>query len=132
MSNWDTENLKEYFEKVLDEHELRYSQRFESSTVAVNAALAAAKEAVIKAENATEKRFASVNEFRNTLSDQQRTLMPRTEVELLNKGLNDRIVILENISTQDAGKDKGQQVLWGYVVGIIGITIAILTFIFKH
>ena len=37
---------------------------------AVNAALQSAERAVLKAETAAERRFASVNEFRQTLSDQ--------------------------------------------------------------
>ena len=58
---------------------------------AVSAALAAADRAVIKAEIAAEKRFDSVNEFRSLVSDQQRTLMPRVETELLIRTLNERI-----------------------------------------
>lgn len=64
---------------IVDERDHRYSQRFDSQEKAVASALAAAKEAVSKAENATEKRFDSVNEFRNTLKDQQGTYVTRSE-----------------------------------------------------
>lgn len=39
--------------------------------------------AVTKADSANEKRLDSVNEFRNTLKDQQGTFMTRTEVYAL-------------------------------------------------
>jgi hypothetical protein len=55
--------------------------RFEAQGKAVDAALAAAKEAVIKAETSTEKRFENSNEWRNTVESLQRTYMPRTESE---------------------------------------------------
>jgi hypothetical protein len=56
-------------------------KRFDLSKEAVADALEAAKEAVTKAEDATERRFASVNEFRSTLSDQAAQLMPRAEAQ---------------------------------------------------
>src|SRR5678815_6113575 len=69
-------------EATLAERDIRYQQRFEAQeqafriTVetaekAVMAALAAQERAVNKAEAASEKRFEGVNEFRNTLADQQ-------------------------------------------------------------
>src|SRR5687768_2375402 len=80
-------------EAELAANDRRYEQRFADQQTAVNTALSAAKEAVnaamlaanaavTKAETAYDKRFEAVNEFRGTLSDQQRTLMPRAEAEL--------------------------------------------------
>jgi hypothetical protein len=48
---------------------------------AQDAALASASAAVVKAEQASERRFESVNEFRAQLGDVIRTFMPRAEVE---------------------------------------------------
>jgi hypothetical protein len=45
----------------------------------VKLALDSSKEAIIKAETATEKRFESVNEFRAQLSDQTHSFLPRAE-----------------------------------------------------
>lgn len=113
-------SLKEYFEK-----------RFEASDKAVAAALSAAKEAVAKAENASEKRFDSVNEFRATLSDQQRNLMPRAEVEIQIKALTGRSDSNENriIALENKGSGIYQGI--GYVVGVIGIVSAIVAVIFR-
>lgn len=66
-------SLKEYFDSVIQEKEKRYEQRF-----------IAQQEAVLKAEAATEKRFESVNEFRDTLKDQQITFATKVEIATAN------------------------------------------------
>ena len=65
-------------------------RRFQDSERAVQAALAAAKKAVLKAETASERRFASVNEFRQTLTDQATTFMGRNEYLTAHQGLVDK------------------------------------------
>jgi hypothetical protein len=65
---WTVETLKEHYDRVFAQQEK-----------AVEAALAAAEKAVSKAEDAAEKRFESVNEFRQTLSDQTATFLTRKE-----------------------------------------------------
>lgn len=65
---------------IIDEHDRQYGQRFDAQEKAVAAALAAAKEAVVKQDAASEKRFDSVNEFRNTLKDQTGTFVTRAEL----------------------------------------------------
>jgi len=101
-------------------------QKFELSEKAVQAALAAQKEAIIKAENATERRFESVNEFRNTLADQQRNLMPRSESEIVVKGLNDRIQILEDSVLKSSSATGGARNLWVIIVGVIGLVATVV------
>ena len=71
--------LREHLLAVMAEKDKRYDQRFEDSKEAISAALAASKEAVVKAELATEKRFDSVNEFRGALSDAQTRYITKTE-----------------------------------------------------
>jgi hypothetical protein len=58
---------------------------------AVQAALTAAKEAVITAQAAAEKRFDGVNEFRQTLSDQTATFLPRAEYAAAQGAISDRV-----------------------------------------
>jgi deoxyribodipyrimidine photolyase len=53
---------------------------FKAAEQAVAVALANAEKAVAKAETASDKRFESVNEFRQTLSDQTASFPSRTEV----------------------------------------------------
>lgn len=55
----------------------------------VQLALAASKEAVSKAETATERRFEGVNEFRATLADQAQTFASKAEMRLLTSSLDE-------------------------------------------
>jgi len=107
------------FREIMDERDKRYEQRFTAQEKAVEDALSAAKEAVLKAENATEKRFEGVNEFRNTLADQQRTLMPRAEAEL-------RIKALEDAFKVRVGESSGFKSGWALAIGIILFAVAVL------
>jgi hypothetical protein len=49
------------------------------------------KEAVLKAENATEKRFESVNEFRSTLTDQANRLATKDEFKQFQNSVNGKM-----------------------------------------
>lgn len=89
---------------------------------AVSAALAAADRAVAKAEMAADKRFEQVNEFRATLADQQRTLMPRAEVEVLMRAITEKIdlslatvnsIIAERRGVTTASHEAGPYLLAG-------------------
>jgi hypothetical protein len=72
-------SLRDHLESMMEERDKRYDQRFEDSKEAISAALAASKEAVVKAELATEKRFDAVNEFRGALSDAQSRYITKSE-----------------------------------------------------
>lgn len=77
---------------------------FAAQKSAVDSALASADRAVTKAEAASEKRFESVNEFRQTLSDQTSSFITRVEMDakhvafdVKNQALSDK---LDNIITR--------------------------------
>ena len=74
----------------------KYQVQFTDSKEAVTAALTATKEAINKADQANEKRFDAVNEFRSTLSDQQAKLLTRTEYDSAHKSLIEKIDGVEN------------------------------------
>ena len=140
----DNITLKEYFEVIVGINDKRYEQRFNDTKIVVDAALIAAdkavaaalagqKEAVTKAEVAAEKRFESVNEFRNTLSDQQRTLLPRLEAEVkfinIEKNFDSMLKEISGLRVSIAnhsGVGMGMRELWGYVVGAIGLLVLLL------
>lgn len=110
---------------------------FAAQKEGISAALAAADRAVNKAELSTEKRFESVNEFRATLDNQQRTLIPRSEVSVIQDGLNEKIAQLTKQideiraanSTSVAerrGVKDGSRDSWGFVVGIVGFVMGLV------
>lgn len=110
VSGWTVDTLKEYIE-----------QRFKDQDKAVQAALLAAKEAVLKAETASEKRFESVNEFRGQLSDQTSTLMPRAESDTRYAAISEKVSDLTDRMNLMSGKSTGINAGWGYLAGVIGI-----------
>lgn len=127
--------------------DLRYQQRFDAQSDALSAAFAsqqtamstalvtaekavlvaqaAADRAVSKAELASDKRFESVNEFRQTLSDQQRTFMPRSEAAALIAGLSDKLLALKDTTDRLLAERLGIKGGWGYAVGLVGFLLAL-------
>lgn len=155
-SAWSIETAIDYLLAVMNEkdthllslivaNDKRYEERFVASQKAlelglsgqkaeISAALTASERAVQKAEVATEKRFDGVNEFRAALDQQQRTLIPRSEVSVLVDGLNDKITNLsksiEEIKASHRElivERKGIQGGWGYAVGAIGLFLLLGT-----
>lgn len=118
VSGWTVDTLKEYTE-----------QRFTDQDKAVQAALLAAKEAVIKAETATEKRFEATNEFRGQLADQTATLLPRAEYTSNHKALEDKIDALTDRMNRTDGITSGGQLTIGKIYAAIATVGAILAII---
>jgi hypothetical protein len=94
---WTVETLVIHFTALLDEAQKRTSDGFAAQEKAVQAALTSAKEAVIKAELATERRFENSNEWRNTVETLQRTYMPRTEATQMNMAITEKIDSLQKL-----------------------------------
>ncbi len=113
-------SILDHVKALLEEKDKRDEQRFQAQTGAINAALQAAEKAVTKAENATEKRFDSVNEFRQTLTDQTKTFASLERVDALLQRL-DRI----------EGRSSGLKDGWGWLVGFAGLVIAAGAFFFN-
>lgn len=92
-TGWTIETLKEWVD-----------QRFADNQTAVSSALLAAKEAVIKAEISTEKRFDSVSETMAKVASQSADLMPRAEYVANHKALDDKIAVVDNAINKTAGE----------------------------
>jgi len=131
MSAEDSVSLKEYFDSEIDNIKLLIKNGFQESKDAVRAALDSQKEAVLKSEAASEKRFSSVNEFRNTLSDQQRNLMPRNEVDILIKAINEKIDALNLTTITRQSKDVGKMEGMGIIAIVAGIVSTIIVILFR-
>lgn len=97
----------------MDERDRRYEERFVAMDEKTSLALAASEKAVVKAEMATEKRFDSVNEFRDTLRDQASQLLPRAEADSKFAAVNEKF--------EDIKKSGMAQRNWG-----VGTALAIL------
>lgn len=132
----DGSDLKELFNSqiqqvnvLINANDKNYNQRFDNVIEATKNALAASDRAVTKAESASEKRFDAVNEFRATLADQQRNLMPRGEVEILIKAINEKIDSLNITTISRQSKDTGTREGIGTVALVAGLISTLIVII---
>ena len=124
--------LKRYIESMLEQAELRYQQRFDAQTIAVNAAMSAAEKAinaallasekaVLKAETASERRFESVNEFRGSLNDMVATLIPRREADERFKTIAEKLDGLQARLDRNDGGSAGLRQGWIMLLGAVAL-----------
>ena len=131
-------SLRAHFERLLAEKDLRDQQRFQAQETGVSAALASQKEAVaaalsaadravLKAEAAADKRFDSVNEFRNALADQTKDFPTKAVVDGRFDALTAQVSALTGRMDRREGSGSGQGHLVGYLVGVGGLCVAVLS-----
>jgi hypothetical protein len=117
MSEWTVDTLKEHFDALREDDQ-----------EAIAAALAAAKEAVIKAEVASEKRFEGINEFRGALNDVVSRNVTRNEWSSSHEALIEKITELQRRADKNEGRGSGLSSAGAIAVGAIGVigTIAFI------
>lgn len=118
------DNLVTLLDERMKSQEVAMSTALTAQQLAVAAAMSSAKEAVAKAEMANEVRFASVNEFRSSLSDQAATFITRVEHD----SLIGRIDRVEGRIDNADGHGKGVNAAWAVGVAAIAGLIGILGF----
>lgn len=118
-------------ERVLNERDRRYEQRWLSQEDAVRlalvgvnkemiermrqvreetqAAMLASDKAISKAEDATERRFAATNAYREQLSEQAATFAQRREVDAITSALADKVFALTTRLDGSATRDELHQ-----------------------
>jgi hypothetical protein len=83
-------------------------------------------DAVLKAENAAEKRFEGVNEFRKQLGDQARTFMPRLESEEKFRSMEKMVTDLAARVNAKDNQSRGKGEVFGWIFGASGIALAVI------
>lgn len=137
VGDWTTGTLKIYHDEKIASLKERYDDLRQADQIAlqaalvaqekaVAAALTAAKEAVLKAETAAEKRFESVNEFRQSLADQTATLLPRTEYDTAHKSVVEKIDGLTDRMNRKDGQSTGSDKTIAYIVTAISIGFGVV------
>jgi len=112
---WTVSTLKSYYDALLEERDKKMEQKFTSLELAVT-----------KANDATEKRFESVNEFRLTLTDQQRTFVPRSEYEAGHKVLEDKLTAIATDIEKIKNTKQGGSTTVAYLAAGISLFVAII------
>jgi ABC-type transporter Mla subunit MlaD len=129
LSN-DAISLREYVDTRFEAQDKAVTAALAAQEKAVAAALAAADRAVAKAENASEKRFENVNEFRASLNDQSRLLMPRSESEQAIRSITEKIDILTTRVNSRDDRGIGRTDVAGWIVGAVGLLSALVAIIY--
>ena len=86
----------------------------------------AAKEAIEKAERATEKRFSSVNAFREQLSDQVAMFMPREVAESQITEMRKALSAVHSRLDMTQGQAQGASSTVGYMIAGATLVISII------
>lgn len=129
ISGWTVDTLHSYMLTRFTELTKQLDERKVAQEFAINAALLSAKEAVLKAEIATEKRFEGVNEFRQSLNDQQALFMPREVSDAQISELRKQIAALTTRLDRSVGKEAGTKQIIGYMFAAATVIISIVIFI---
>lgn len=103
-----------------------------SAKEGVSAAMASAEKAILKAETATEKRFDSVNEFRQAMRDQQETFANKSETNMRIDGLEKRLEALAATGERDKGKNSGLMISIIAISWLITTAVAIIAIFIRH
>lgn len=141
-------------DRLMEAKFVTYRTLIDSQAEKVKLALDASKEAINKAEIATQKaidkndedvrqRFASVNEFRGALNDSQMNNVTRSEFDqfrqhyaeqhtLLRDRYAEEISDLKGRLDKAEGRSGGFSGAWGVIVAVAGIAIAIGALVFRN
>lgn len=104
--------------------------RFEGQREAVAAALAAAKEAVSKADATTEKRFELMADAMKELSVRLGTMIPRQESIHIHDATHEKVEDLEKRLIKVEEKGSGSQENWKTLLNVAAILIPILSLVY--
>jgi hypothetical protein len=131
VSGWTLRAFKDYVERLLHEADRRYEERFQGQEKAVSAALAAAAEATSKAETNAERWRNNANEWRAAMTDRERNFMSRDQANSMFDAIEKQIMDLKKSRDSAEGRLGGVSAGWGYLAGLVGVVVAILTLIVR-
>lgn len=127
--NEETVSLREHFEKILEEKDRANNQRFNAQEKAIETAEHNRDIAINKAEASIEKKsdiaYVKISDLQKALSE----VMLRPEIESRLKELGNRTDDLKTSRDTSQGKGLGAHQLYGYLAGLIGVGIAIASFL---
>lgn len=122
---WTLKAFREHVDTLLAELDHRYEQRFEGQQTGLQAALSSANADRVRAEASMERRFEGVNEFRQTLSDQANTFIPRAEAVQRADANATRIAELAERVRGLEGERKGGATASGSIYAAAGLFVGL-------
>ena len=126
-SGWAVDTLKVWADGKLADHARLDDTRFEALEATIKTAVTSAKEAVDKAEKAAEKRLDGLNELRGAMNDQAAKYMTQETADAKISAISARLDLIKERQDRMEGRGSGLQQGWGYVVGAVGLALALLS-----
>jgi DNA anti-recombination protein RmuC len=126
-------SLREHLTELIRQTEKRSDERFEAMQKAVDAAFASSQRAIDKTNEALDKRFEGVNEFRQTLSDQAVTFVTKDSMSALTDKLQASIdnnrrdldALAKRLDLRE-GQEAGSKLTTGTLVTIITVGVGVI------
>jgi hypothetical protein len=127
---WNVYTLKEHFDGLASARDKAVEAALIAQKGEVAAALAAAKEAVLKAEISTDKRFQAANGFREAMLDQQKTFVTKGDFENARETMSDLKMAISKIENKDLGATTSTDRLMQMLPILISL-VAVAAVLFK-
>ena len=125
--------LRDHFDSLMANLERHMNQQFDGVRREIAAVAQAsvtatqtAKEAVLKAEVATERRLEGLNELRRVVEGNQATLLPRAEAKQRWDSFDSRLGKVEDQLSGIASRNRGLAAGWSYLVAAVGFAAIII------
>ena len=129
VSGWTTDTLKMYVDQRMIDQEKAMEKAFVAQEKAVASAFDASNTAIVKSELASEKRFESVNEFRQTLSDQAASFLPRAEADRVTSSNAEKIQgLTDRLNRMDA-QGEGSKITMGKLTAALAAAGTLISII---
>lgn len=120
MTNKDSVSLREYFDNRFNELKNYMDLKFTSLD-----------KSTCLAQDNLNNRLENMNEFRESLKDQTKSYITRTEHEALITKYDSDIRVLREANAKAEGKASMNSVYVGYIIAFIGIIMGIIGLILK-
>lgn len=122
--NNDSVTLREHFEKILDEKDKAYDQRFQAQESAITKAEANRDNAINKAELSIEKKSDAVYVKLTDLQEAFSKVMLRPEIEGRIQSQEEKLSRVEKILTEISSKGTGMSDLFKIIISfLVGASI---------
>lgn len=135
-SNWTVDTLKEHFDALLKERQQHVSDMFSERDKAITEFKESTAATITEFKTMTASNFASRNEIQTAMKNAQdanaretavlvATLMPRKEAESRIQRNEEDVKAVTDRVNDAGGFGRGVKDSWGWLVGVIGLGIAI-------
>ena len=138
-SGWTIDTLKEHYDRLLEDLEKRYDEKFLAQKSAVDAAFVSSQKAIDKSDESLKEYKATANEFRKTISDYRDQTISKAEHRALETILDSHAKQIAALQVSE-GRGEGNQSARGRftatTISIIGLVIVVLgllvTILYNH